>query len=64
MRVFVVANLPVVPHRLVALRVDIVCIHGDVGQLPLQTLGFDFLNGRLADEVSRLDENSSLWLFF
>lgn len=54
-RLFIIANLSIVPHGLVALWVDIVSIQCDVGQLPLQALGFDFLEGCLADEVGRLD---------
>lgn len=43
------------PDSLVALWVDIVCIQCDVGQLPPQALGFDFLKGCFANKVSGLD---------
>lgn len=62
--IFAVANLAVVPHGLVAFGVDIVCIQGDVGKLPLQALGFDLLKGCFANKVSRLDKHRDKWHLF
>lgn len=59
MSALVGAHLAVTPDSLVALWVNVVRVHCDVGQLPLQTFGFDLLKCCFTNEVSRLDTHTS-----
>jgi len=48
------ADLSIEPDGFVTLWVHVVRVQGDVGELPLQTLGLDLLQGCLPNEVCRL----------
>lgn len=50
------AHLAVVPYGLIAFRVNIICIQGDIGKFPLQALCFYLLKGCFANKVSRLEQ--------
>lgn len=54
---FAIANLAIVPHSLIAFRVNIIRIQSEVGKFPLQALGFDLLKGCFANKVSRLGKH-------
>lgn len=55
--IFAIANLAIVPHGLIAFRVNIICIQSEVGKFPLQAVGFDLLKGCFANKVSRLSKH-------
>lgn len=57
------SNLAVVPNGLVSFGVNVIRIHGDVGELSPEAFSFDFLKGSFTNEVGRLVKNRSKQTF-